>query len=411
MRILLFSSTYRPLVGGVETVTDRLARGLKVRGHDVSVVTNRYPRSLPASEVVDGIVVRRRVYPNLLPSPGRRPALAILKQVLSVPLGIYELASLVTLLRRERPDVVNAHYLSYPAAYVLVAASLAGVPVVLSFHGSDVPSSPYPATYRWVGRLSCRHAAVVTCGSEDLAEYLRQAVWTLDAAKILVCHFGVDDGLPMAQRLAGEPGTEAAVIAIAEDAGTEALPYTVKRPFVLAAGRLVEKKGMDVAIRAMSHLMDADSADIMLVIAGSGPLESELRRLAAEVGVSKRVQFLGSVPPDRLRELLAQSLMVVIPSKWEAFGVIALEAMIAGRAVIATNRGGISEIVVDGRTGVLVPPDDPEALAKAIHELLADADRVASMGAEGRERALGSFGWEAVVARYESFLADAVTRG
>ena len=91
MRVFLFSSAYAPQIGGVETVTRRLAAELGANGHDIWVYTNRYPRSLPAYEEIDGIPVTRRLYPNILPSPGSRPLLAVVKQVLALPLAALEL--------------------------------------------------------------------------------------------------------------------------------------------------------------------------------------------------------------------------------------------------------------------------------------------------------------------------------
>ena len=388
MRVLLFSSTYRPDIGGVETVTDRLARELKSRGHDVSVVTNRYPASLAASEVISGIPVTRRRFPNLVPSPGRRPLATLLKQVASIPLGAYELARLTRRLRRDRPDVVNVHYLAYPAMYALLAAKASRLPVVLSFHGSDVAGSPYPATYRWVQRLACRWADRIVCNSEDLANYLRMDMRPSDGAKVAICPFGIDDW--------AADGSTNVHSARRDDAGGG--------QFALVAARLVEKKGVDVAINAMA----AYPGPLNLKIAGDGPLRSELQELAEKVCVSSRVHFVGELQPDDLRSLMLRSAFVVVPSYWEAFGVVALEAMVAGKAVIAAANGGIAEIVVDGETGLLVASGDAAALSDAMDRLASDPALAASMGVKGRVRAVESYVWKAIGESYEKLLTSAV---
>jgi glycosyltransferase involved in cell wall biosynthesis len=363
----------------VETVTTSLAREWTRQGHAVSVMTNRYPRSLPAVEVIDGIRVIRRLYPNLLPSPGRRPAAVVVKQILSIPLSVFELARTWWMVLRARPDAVNVHYLSYPAAYAILAARLARRPVVLSFHGSDVPASPYPAAYGWVARWACKLASVVTCNSEDLASYLRRDVAAKDQGKIVVCPFGVDADGP------------------AVESERNAAPYA------LVVARLVEKKGVAVAIRAMAEIAREQPTGLTLKIVGSGPLDSALRALTRELGLSHRIEFLGSRPPHEVRTLMSGSLCVLVPSHWEAFGVVALESMIAGKPVVAVARGGITEIVVDGGTGMLVPSGDPSAMASALKRLAADPGLAAALGAAGRERAIAEYAWLQVAERFAQY--------
>lgn len=383
MRIAVFSSTYRPNIGGVETVTGRLAREFIGRGHEVRVFANRFPRSLPTRDRIDGIAVERRLYPNLIPGPGRRPWTVILKQVLSVPLGAYELFRLSARFRADKFDVVNIHYVSYPAAYALAATRLAGIPSVLSFHGSDVPSSPFPATYGWVARWSCARASIVTCGSENLAEYLRADMRERDLAKLHVCHFGIDV-------------TERAIPASPNG-------------FVLLPARLVEKKGVDTAIRAWKELPRRLPA--RLVIAGTGPEEAALRRLVADLSLDDSVEMAGAVDPIRLRAMMSRCRLVLIPSRWEAFGMVALEAMAASRPVVATRSGGVTEIVVDGETGRLVPPAEPTAMAAAMAELIDDPERARAMGEAGRRRALEHFSWSAVGDRYDELFRLAAAAG
>jgi len=393
VRILLFSSTYAPLIGGVETVTRRLSRELKERGHDVTVVTNRYPRTLAAEDSMDGIRVIRRLYPNLLPSPGRRPASVIAKQILSPPLAAFELVSLYQLMRRHRPDVVNVHYFSYPAAYALVAAQLAKIPAVLCFHGSDVPAVPYPATYTWAARWGCGLSRQVICCSENLRSYLVQDLAPDGVAKTSVSHYGID--IPDVSAKNQEPETR------------NRKPPVVEGPFMLLLARLVEKKAVDIAIRAMKELRDAGIPG-RLVILGSGPFQAPLEGLASDLGVAGDVIFAGSVAHDAARTLIERALFVVVPSHWEAFGMVCLEAMAAGKAVIGSSNGGIAEIVVDGETGRLVPPGDPKALAAAMRSLLEDLERAEEMGDRGRRRARDNFTWAQMAARYEAVFDRAI---
>ncbi len=149
---------------------------------------------------------------------------------------------------------------------------------------------------------------------------------------------------------------------------------------------------------------------IRLVIAGSGPLGTDLKHLASELGVTEQVRFLGSVGPPAVRRLMERSAFVVVPSHWEAFGMVCLEAMVGGKAVAGSSNGGISEIVVDGTTGLLVPPNDAERLARAMSSLWHDRNRADEMGQNGRRRALAAFTWEQMLDRYETAFRDAVQR-
>src|SRR5207249_7024089 len=126
--------------------------------------------------------------------------------------------------------------------------------------------------------------------------------------------------------------------------------------------------------------------DLELHIAGRGPLEPALRALAMELDLEESVRFLGYVAP--IQRAIENAAIVVVPSMGEGFGMVALEAMERARPVIAAEIGGLGELVEDGVTGLLVPPGDPEPLARAIADLGRDLGRAARMGEAGRRRAL-----------------------
>lgn len=390
MRILIFSSTYAPHIGGVETVTRRLATELVRQGHEVSVYTNRYPRSLSPHETLDGISVRRRIYPNILPSPGRRTPLTVAKQVLSIPLALRELIHLWRRLGCVKPDVVNIHYFSYPAAYALIASRLRGLSVVLCFHGSDVASCPYPASYRWTMPWACSMAHIVIACSQNLLEYLQRDLNQAARGRTRVSHYGIDPVSKPADSARGH-GKEAA---------------TIPETFVFLPSRLVEKKNVSVAITAVSILKRRGSP-VNLVIAGDGPLRQRLEALVRDVDATDRVTFLGSVDHETSLDLMHRAAFIVVPSSWEAFGQVCLEAMAAGKAVVGCDNGGISEIVQHGQTGLLVPPDDPETLAGAIAVLAGDPPTATAMGSAGRLRVADQFTWAQMVSRYEQAFEDA----
>jgi len=383
MRILLFSSSYAPRTGGLETVTRRLVRELGQRGHDVTVATNRYPCRLSRRETVDGVRVYRQLYPDVLTGSLLRDEGNRLKEVALLPLAPLALFRLLLLFRRVHPDVVNIHYFSYPAVFALVAARILGYPVVLSFHGSDLSSVPYPSNYEFSLRLACRLVDCFTVCSHNLGGYLKVILTPGQQDRVVTAYNGTDD----------------------QDGHEPALP-PLPNQYVLVASRFVDKKGVDVVIRSIATLR-AQGVTVSLVIAGDGPQRTQLERLTAALDISSQITFLGSVEYGLTRALMRRSLFVVVPSYWEAFGMVSLEAMTEAKAVVATRTGGIPEIVIDGETGILVETGDPDALARGIGRLLEDPELAGSMGRRGRARALRNFTWDETVERYLSAYSTA----
>jgi glycosyltransferase involved in cell wall biosynthesis len=248
------------------------------------------------------------------------------------------LASFVRAARRVEADLVHAHWL--PAGWV---AARTGRPYVVQVWGTDVELARRAP---WLARRVLRGARVVIAASTALAERARE----LGAADVRVIPSGVD--LPVA-------------------VGEEARP-----PEVLYAGRLSPEKGVLELVRAADGMK--------LVVAGDGPLRARVPGA------------LGFVPHDELQHLYARAAVVACPSRREGFGVACLEAMAHARPVIATDVGGLRDLVVDGETGLVVPPQDPDALRVALQRLLGDEELRRRLGMAARERARERFSWDAV---------------
>ena len=144
-------------------------------------------------------------------------------------------------------------------------------------------------------------------------------------------------------------------------------------------------KGVDVLLDAWPVVL-AQVPRAELVIAGDGTMDAALRRRVSRLGISRSVEFVGHVPPVRLRQILDDSWCLALPSRSEGLPRVVLEAMGRGRPVVASAVGGLPEVVDEGTTGHLVPAGRPEPLAQAIVTLLHDPERAAKMGAEGRAR-------------------------
>lgn len=257
----------------------------------------------------------------------QRPWLA-----LAVPFFLASLTRGVVRVARDA-DVVHAHWL--PCALPALAARR---PVVIQLWGSDVAVA---RRVKPLARWLLRRARVVVCASEALAIDAR----LLGARNVRVVPAGVRVPLTV-----GEPDDP---------------------PHILYAGRLSEEKGVrDLASAAHG---------LPLEVVGDGPLRSLFP------------QAVGFVPPAELSARYGRAAVVVVPSRREGYGIVAREAMAHGRPVVATRVGGLPDAVIEGETGLLVPPGDPGALRVALERLLADAPLRRRLGAAGRKRAAECF--------------------
>jgi glycosyltransferase involved in cell wall biosynthesis len=259
------------------------------------------------------------------------------------------LGSFVRAARRVDADLLHAHWL--PAGWV---AARSGKPYVVQVWGTDVELARRAP---WLVRGVLRRARLVIAASTALA----QSASLLGAREVRVIPSGVE--LPAA-------------------VGPEADP-----PEVLYAGRLSEEKGVLELVEA--------ARGMNLVVAGDGPLREHVPGAR------------GFVPNDELQAMYARAAIVVCPSRREGFGVACLEAMSHGRPVVATGVGGLRDLVVDGKTGLVVPPRDPPALRAALRRLLADRELRRRLGAAGRQRAQERFSWAAVTDATLAAYADA----
>ncbi|NLB96282.1 MAG: glycosyltransferase, partial [Armatimonadetes bacterium] len=176
------------------------------------------------------------------------------------------------------------------------------------------------------------------------------------------------------------------------------------RPVLVTVSRLLERKGHDVVLRALPRIAAA-VPEVAYLVAGTGPREPVLRRLAGELGVAERVVFAGRVPDEELADYYGAADVFIHPNRElpngdvEGFGIVFLEANAAGKPVIGGNSGGTPDAVVDGVTGFLIDPNDVDAVADAAIRLLTDRDLARKLGEQGRERARTEFTWERAVER------------
>lgn len=286
---------------------------------------------------------------------------------------------LLSLLRRERIQILHAHlYLANIAARVI--GRMAGVPVVIgTHHDTDLEIGLF-------GRL-CEAA---TGSMSDTVLACSEAV-----RRHAIRAYGLGHGQVRTLRNAlPDPGETWSDPARRVDLRRE-LGAAPGERLVGSVGRLIEpKKGLPVFLAAARRIAER-LPDVRFVIVGDGPARQRLEQMARRLGVAHLTTFAGE-RRDIPRVMEALDLLVQ-PSNWEGFGLTLLEAMAAGRPVVATRVGGMPEVVVHGRTGLLVPPGDPDALAGACLEILSDGERAARFGAAGRQRARADFSIDRMV--------------
>lgn len=327
MRIWLAPSSYFPHRGGVEELTHQLALGLQRATHSVLVVAPRHPSTLPAVENLDGVTVRRFRF--------KAPRMALIP-LLTFPLSLgRQVLGLVWAMRSERPDVVHIQCPSVQVPAVMVAAWLMRVPVVLTSQGEvemDAHDLYGRSRYmRFVLRRAAVRAARLTACSQ----------WTVRAATKIAPSFADADVV-----LNGVDPAQWSVTPIPDE------------PVACAWGRHVSQKGFDLLIKAYEGVRQ-EIPDARLLIGGDGPETPRLRALAGP-----GVEFVGALDRAAVQRLLDRSRIAVVPSRLEPFGIVALEAMAAGRPVVWSTAGGLADATRG--LGIGVDPCDAKALQDAI---------------------------------------------
>ena len=272
---------------------------------------------------------------------------------------------LVRLVRMLRADVVHTH-LVHADVYGGAAAKLRGERLVSTKHNDD----PFrTGAFRFVERGLAHLADRIVTITDSLRRFTIERVG-VPAAKVETIHYGLDDlPAPWGVNPPDDVPTGARVL--------------------LSIARLTPQKGIDVAVRALAALPD----DAVLVVLGEGPERAGLETLGRKLGVERRLFLPGRVPD--VAAWLRRATVLVHPARWEGFGLGVLEAMLAGLPVVASDVSSLPELVVDGKTGSLVRPDDPAALAAAVARALEQPQ----LGAAGHERARREFSVERMAAK------------
>ncbi|WP_409473711.1 glycosyltransferase [Streptomyces sp. HC307] len=387
LAIALVSEHASPLaaLGGVDAGGQNvhvacLASALADRGHRVTVHTRRDDPDLP-----DRVVLREGVEVHHVPAG---PAEPIPKDELLPHMGDFA-RHLTRVWRGRPPDLVHSHFWMSGLAALRAVGPL-GLPLLHTYHALGTvkrrhqqladTSPPQRIAHETDVGLGCDRV-IATC-RDEVVELSRMGIPS-DRVSIVPC--GVDTDLFTPRGPAAKRRTH--------------------RYRLLQLGRLVPRKGAAVSIAALARLPDTE-----LVVVGGPPgdrLDDDpevrrLRAIARRAGVADRVHFTGGVPSRQVPALLRGADVVLCPAYYEPFGIVPLEAMACGRPVVASAVGGHLDTIADPGTGRLVPPRDPEALARSVADLLARPEAREACGAAGRRRVLRRYGWGRVAAETEA---------
>lgn len=371
-RLFYWAEVLWPSIGGIETFSHALLPRLAARGYDIHVLTGDADGALPDHEDMDGIVIRR--LPLRAAMSRGDPGLLM-----------ENLRKVRALKQRIAPDIVHLNFSGPMALYHLKTAQAAPARTVTTLHGPVSGLRGGAGTL--LGDIFDRSDWVVA-HSQAVLEDARMAAPAVAGRSSLI-HYGVE-----------APRADPAPVTASHDA-----------PHLLCAGRLVPEKGMDLAVAAFAAIL-RHFPSARMTMAGDGPEREALEQQARSLGVAESIDFIGWVQPDDMPALMARATLVIMPSRWqEPFGLVAVEAALQSKPMLAAAVGGLREAVEDGVTGRLVPGDDAAALAEAAIAMLSDPAGLAAMGLRGRDRAQRLFGMDTVVDALDRLYRRIAARG
>ncbi len=377
MRLLLISSEFPPGPGGIGTHAYELARGLAARGWEPAVLTSQ---DYAMTEEIDRF------------NAAQPFSIARFRSIAATPLeALYREAVLSRWIREFRPAILLA---SGSRSVVLAACRWRGrgLPWIAIGHGTEF--GPKRGSEARALRWAFGQASSVVCVSEFTRRGMREA--GIRPRREAVIPNGADR-----ERFRRLPPDEAR--AIRRDLGLE------DARILITVGNVTERKGQDVVVRALPAVVRADPRTHYVVV-GLPTRGEVLLELAKSLGVADRVHVLGRVGLDRVPKLLNAADVFVMTSRRtgdgdvEGYGIAAVEAALCGLPSVVAGGSGLAEAVADQETGIVVPPEDPEATARAVLSLLQNEEARRAMGERAARRALEHQTWEHCVARYDEVL-------
>ncbi len=359
MKVLHIGKYYYPYSRGIETYLKLLCERL-IEAVDLEViVANDSVKTV--HEEINGVRVTRL---------GRLFELAATSFCFSLPF----------ILRRKKPDIVHIHL---PNPWAELCYFLAGCPgkLVVSFHSDIIRQKFLLQLHKPLHRAFLKKAEKIIVATPRHAEF-SPFLSKLPKEKIEVVHYGID--LKEIQNF--------------DEKKKEEIIKKTGKPLILFVGSLVYYKGLEILLQSIkkspSPPLEKGECNRHILLIGSGPLENKLKNMTKELGIEKNVHFFGNVDEETLKAAFNACDVFCLPSNYrsEAFGIVQLEAFAAGKPVVSCNLpSGVPYVNQNGKTGIIVPPNDPSALAAAINKLLSDDDLREKLGIQALERVTKEF--------------------
>jgi glycosyltransferase involved in cell wall biosynthesis len=383
MKICMLTPYFYPHTGGTEKYVKDLSIQLVKNGHEVTVISNNVPRSKKAKkeEVIDGVKVKR----------------------LSAIDFLYYLPVTFSFNKKmlEGFDLVHIH--CPPHSFIRTLAGRASLPVVATFHcdvtvtgqffGIPIPkfiTHGFESIMDWYARLFMKKVEEIISTSVSYAStspVIKDLKY--NAIPIGVYHDKLDESLK-------KQGID---------------PIKDKKKQILFLGRLAANKGVNYLVAAMPKILAAHP-DAKLVICGEGEEKASIVALIKKLGLENNITFYGTVNLDVLTSLYSNSSVFVLPSinRLEAFGIVQLEAMACHTPVVASDIPGVNSVMDIGKSGLLVPKENPEALADAIIRIIGNPELIAQMGKRGRELVETKYDWPIISKEVEAVYRKAIAK-
>lgn len=375
MHILVFTFQFPPRVGGVESMAYQLSKQFAQSGADLVVVTQEETDSIEFD--------RQQKFPiHRIPTGSTHNVIGRFLQKIR----------LVVILQRTvhvaRPDYILAIHWD-PCGYLLYILSrshLIHCPYFLVAHGMELVQLPPSRSLRWAKSWLRFRALRGARKIFAVSRFTQEQVLSLGILPARVCV--IPNGVEVCS---GENG-----IGFAQ-------PQPSKRS-LLSVSRLVPRKGHDTVLQALPRVIQ-HVPDLVYQVVGAGPERYRLEQMTARLGLTEHVVFYGRVADQERDRLLAECEIFVLPCRetptdFEGFGIAYVEAMRFGKPVVASPSGGVSDVIEDQTTGILVPPDEPAALAEALVDLLENPQKARRLGENARHRVHEKYRWDLIAERY-----------
>jgi len=414
LRICLVALMFAPIVGGAEVRAEKQARQLRALGHDVTIVTLRHEKHWKKQEVIDGLPIIRvgGIY--------RLCGTLRIGRLAHIPVDILMFLTLWRL--RHQYDILHSAQLSTLAGVVALVGKLTGKPVIISIPSSGPVRKQQPedavlmadtlaeklsdtsflkVPFRDILAGGIGNFYRTALGGKAIVNYLKKSEAFYQTLSSRSSKYLISLGFRPEKIVRIPNGVDIERYRPALELQPD--PAKPERD-ILCVARLQFPKGLDVLLHAWYRMMREPAEwranlNPRLFIVGIGPLQEQLERIAAELGIQDSVVFLGLRKDKEVIPLLQKSWGFILPSRWEGMPNALLEAMACGTPSIATRVSGSEDIIVDGVNGLLVDPEEPEQMAQALHRLIGDTAMAQQMAQEGRATILRDYQLSCVIER------------